>query len=242
LTTNTVHTTDDISDETGTTAFPAGNAVNTTINWITGPFAIAPDDDVIVVYTGTNTSDSGLASLGNEEQDDLELEILNSIFKRGVALVSGVALGAEIGALFSDAFKEVFKDPVGDLIGYSRQGPCNGPVFADAIRFSGRQLDDLVVGPIPYLPHNSGTVPGRGNYPNPGVRYTRHYTDEASHDSEICGHFAETDVTFSISRLPYISVKDLMRRRFPSYYPYIRKGARPSGEAFSLKRVLGVLP
>ena len=233
VTTNSIQSTDDRSADTPMyLAYPARNPLNIDVDWTTGPFEIAPNDEVLVIYSGTNTSDSSLASLSNQEQDELELKILNKIVQKGVSVFLGAGIGEELGEAFSDAFKEIFEDPVGDLIGYSRQGPCNGPVFSDAKRFSGAELDNLPVGPLA-----SDTYA----YPNPGFRYTNHYTDEATHDTDVCGHVAETDVTFSLFRLPYVSVKNLMNRRFPDYYPSLRN-ARPTAPAFSLKRALGVLP
>lgn len=247
VTSNSVHSVDDIAD-TGAQAYPPGNRLNMTKDWTTGPFEIAPNDEVIVIYTGTNTSDSSLSSLPHQEQDELELEILNQIAKKGVALVAGVGLGEELGNLFSQAFREIFENPVGDLIGYSRQGPCNGPVFSDARRFSGNDLDNLNAQLLPYTRPDSAFYSGSGSYRNPGVRYTHHYTDEATHDSAICGHFADTDVTFSLFRLPYLSVKDLVSRRFPGRAPSagLRQLGQPPrfqpGTTISIKSLLGVQP
>lgn len=232
VTTNSVQSTDDRSADTPMyLAYPARNSLNMDLDWTTGPFETAPGDELLVIYSGTNTSDSSIASLPNQDQDELELKILNAIAKKGVAVVLGAGIGEELGNAFSEAFKEIFEDPVGDLIGYSRQGPCNGPVFSDARRFSAVELDNLNVGPL---------ASGSGSYRFPGVRFTNHYTDAATHDSSICGDIAETDVTFSLFRLPYVSVKDLMRRRFGGRSSL--RSIRETESAFSLKRALGVLP
>jgi hypothetical protein len=239
---NSVHSVDDIAADSWYRAYPAGNTLNMTSGWVTGPFEIAPDDDVVVIFTGTNTSDSSLSSLPHQDEDELELKILNQIAKKGVALVSGVGLGEELGNLFSEAFEKIFEDPVGDLIGYSRQGPCNGPVFSDAIRFTGHDLDHLDAQQL------SPNPPATGSYRNPGVRFTRHYTDEATHDESICGHFADTDVTWALFRSPYVSVKDLIDWRFRGMSPSagLRHLAQPPkfqpGSTISIKSLFGVLP
>ncbi len=232
VTTNSIYSTDDLSAATPMyLAYPARNRLNMDVGWSTGPFETAPTDEVVVIYSGTNTSDSSLASLPNQDQDELELKILNAIAKKGVAVVLGAGIGEELGNAFSEAFKEIFEDPIGDLIGYSRQGPCNGPVFSDARRFTGAELDNLNVGPL---------ASGSGFYSFPGVRFTNHYTDEATHDSSVCGHVAETDVTFSLLRLPYVSVKDLMSRRFEGRSSL--RSIRPTESAFSVKQALGISP
>jgi len=70
-------------------------------------------------------------------------------------------------------------------------------VFSDAIPFTGGGLEAL-----PSTEHGifSSTQ---------GATFTRSHTDETTHDSSICGHIAETDVNFSIARLPFLSVRSM---------------------------------
>jgi hypothetical protein len=230
--TDSVQSTDDRSADTPMyLAYPAKNPLHIDQDWTTGPFETSPDDEVLVIYSGTNTSDSSLSSLSHQEEDELELKILNKIMQKGVGLIVGAGFGDDIGSAFSEGFKDILEDPVGDLIGYSRQGPCNGPVFSDARRFTGAELDNLNVEPL---------ASDSGPYRHPGVRFTNHYTDEATHDSDVCGNVAETDVTFSIFRLPYVSVKDLMGRRFGGRTSL--RSIRETETAFSVKQALGVSP
>ena len=227
--------------DTGLRAYPAKNRLNMTESWGVGPLEIAPGDDVIVAYSGTNISDQ--SNPDTAAQDRLELDILNQVAKKGVALFLGAGFGSEIGGLFSDAFNEFFEDPVGDFIGYKSVGGCNGPVFVDARRFSANDLDSLDVQPLTFINAPTTDYASVQNYPFPGVRFTQHNTDEATHDSDQCGHIAETDVTFAIFRLPFVSVRKLVARRKPGLF--LSQGLRqlnPSGDAFSLKSVLGVLP
>jgi hypothetical protein len=235
--------TESVYDDTdaGSKAYLAKNRLNMSKSWGIGPFEILPGDDIIVAYSGTNISDQ--SSPGAAAQDRLELDILNQVAKKGVALFLGAGLGSEIGGLFSDAFNEFFEDPVGDFIGYKAVGGCNGPVFVDAKRFSANDLDSLDVKPLTYVDAPTTDYASVRDYSFPGIRFTQHNTDEATHDSDQCGHIAETDVTFAIFRLPDLSVLNLMGRRFPNLSPAggLRQ-VRPPGSAFSLKSALGVLP
>lgn len=110
------------------------------------------------------------------------------------------------------------------MIGFQEQGPCNGPVFSDAVPFTGSGLDGL----------GSPTT------------FTRSYTDAATHDTGRCGDIAETDVVFSVWRVPFVSVKQSVMDRFPPRYPgQYGPGRRQYGKpgtTVSIKSVLGVLP
>ena len=152
----------------------------------------------------------------------------------------GAGFGDDLGSALSDAFDKAFKDPVGDLIGYHRQGPCNGTVFVGVERFSGTDLDNLVLGPLTYTLYPGTPYPLNTFSPYPGIRFTRTHTDADSHDTEICGHIAETDVTFSIVRLPFISVRTWTGVRFPN--AVLSAGLRrlrPQGTSFGVKSLLG---
>lgn len=240
---NTVVTTDDIAYPEGWLAFPARNATpNTSVLWQVGPLETDPGDDVSVVYTGFNTSDSNLSTLGTQAQDELEIKILNIVAKKFVGLILGAGFGDDIGSALSEAFNEYFEDPIGELIGYKRQGPCNGPVFVGAERFHGSDLDGLMLAPLSYTLYPGTPYPKNVVSEFPGIRLTFTYTDEASHDTNVCGHIAETDVTFSICRVPFISLRTWVPRRFP--YPDLSAGLRRLGPpgAFSIKSLLGITP
>jgi hypothetical protein len=238
-----IQSTDDFSFLETNYATPPTQPLNMTADWMVGPFEIAPDDNVVVIYTGTNTSDSSLAN--SEEAERFQLDVMNTIAVKGVALIAGIELGEELGEIFSEGFRELIADPVGDLIGWVPDGPCNGAVFADAIGFTGRQLDNLAVGPLTHTLNPRTDYAKEVPYEYPGVRFTKNYTDAASHNTERCGDPAETDVTYAVFRLPYISVKDLMAKRFPNQI-YYHKGMLPLGQppntTFGVKEALGILP
>jgi hypothetical protein len=212
-------------------AVPPNNRVNMGASWGIGPLEIAPGDIVHVIYTGTNISDEQLTSLSTKQQDEIELRILSAISTSAVAAITGglglvsEAIAGAIGAI---------GDPVGKFLGFKAQGPCNGPVFSDAVAFSGSALDNL--------PMVQPTTP-KGV---PAISFTRTHTDEATHDKDKCGDIAETDITFSVFRLPFISVRELLGRRFPSTFPtQFGPGIRQHGQTgtpIGLKSLLGLRP
>jgi len=227
---NSTHLLDDRGTDSGDYAYPAKNLLNMTRSWVAGPFEIRPTDGVAVVYSGVNTSDSGLSSLPHQDRDRLQLDILNKVTRIAVGALLGAGLGEVIGRAFSEAFNRYFSDPIGDLIGYAPQGPCNGPIFSDVVHFTGSGLDQSQ-----FVPRPSSTFPA--------VSFTRSYTDEATHNRDICGDIAETDVTFSVFRVPFISLNYWMSSRFPGRAPSagLRQLGRP-GTTISIKSLFGVLP
>jgi len=229
--------------EDGLLSFPARNRFNMSDRWVIGPLEIDPADIVNVVYTGTNTSDSSLSSLAHQEQDELELKILNFVAKKFVEIVAGAGFGGDVASALSDAFDKAFADPVGDLIGYKQQGPCNGPVFSGVVNFTGSGLDHLPMAPLTRTLYPGTQYPKTYTSSNPGKSFSNTYTDEATHDTEICGHIAETDVWFEVFKVPFISVRSSLTFRFPSPFPSagLRSYGQP-GATISIKSLLGVRP
>jgi hypothetical protein len=239
---NTEASTYDITED-GLVAYPTRNRFNMSDRWVIGPLDIDPTDIVDVVYTGTNTSDSNLSSLPHQEQDELELKIVNFVAKKFVEIVAGAEFGSDVASALSAAFDKAFKDPVGDLIGYERQGPCNGPVFSGVVSFTGSGLDNLPMAPLTRTLYPGTQYPKTYTSSNPGKSFSNTYTDEATHDTEICGHIAETDVWFEVFRVPFISVRRSVTYRFPSHYPGegLRQYGQP-GATVSIKSLLGLRP
>ena len=242
---HTVASTDDrVAPANWMLAYPARNRLNSSELWAVGPLEIIPSDDVAIVYTGTNVSDSNLASLGTQKQDELEIKIADVVFKKFVGLVvAGFGFGDDIASALSEGFNKAFADPVGEFIGYKRQGPCNGPVFVGAERFQGRDLDQLMVAPLTYTLYPDTPYPKNVTSEYPGIRFTHTYTDAASHDTSICGKIAVTDITFSVLRVPSVSLRHWVPVRFPG--AYLSAGLRklgPPAASFSVKSLLGVRP
>jgi hypothetical protein len=223
----------------GFTSYPVTRGYNISRNWAVGPLEIDSKDIVGIVYTGTNISDSQL-DLASQKQDEIELKIVDYIAKKYVELIAGLEFGSDLASGISEAFDQAFKDPVGDLIGYSRQGPCDGPVFSGVVSFGRNELDQYH-----YLP-----PPAHYTLPAPPLSYasfTNSYTDAATHDSKVCGSEAETDVTFSVFKVSFVSVRSsLQQDRFGYHFNYPTRfgpGLRQYGTprtVFSLKSLLGI--
>src|SRR5262245_12807096 len=203
--------------------------------WNIGPFELAPGDIVHVIYTGTNISDDQQTTISTQKRDELEIKLLSQILTDSVGSIGGIP-GAVIGAIVG-----AIADPVKTLLGFNAQGPCNGPVFSDSVAFSGAGLDVLPMAPLPRPP--SGDLDTPLPPPFPGISFTHNHTDEATHDKGKCGDIAKTDITFSVFRVPFISVRSLFSSRFPNVSP--TRGLRQLGAAggsVSLKSLLGVRP
>jgi len=205
-------------------------------DWIVGPLEIAPGDIIHVVYSGSNTSDSELDLSG---QAELQLKILDTITSAAVGAVGGV-VGSAVATVLG-----LIGDPVGKFLGFSPQGPCNGLVFSDAVEFSGAGLDSLAFHP-PTVSHSYVSLPNATEF-----SFTRPYTDEASHDTGICGEVAHYEITFSVLRVPFISVRYYARRLFPKHWegemirPDFSQGLRqlaPPGAAVSIRSLLQLRP
>jgi hypothetical protein len=213
-------------------AVPPNNRFNMDNHWQVGPLEIAPGDGIHVIYSGTNISDEQLTSLSTQQQDEIELKILSAVAAAAVeALTGGIGLvGTGIAAALG-----AIGDPVRKFLGFAPQGPCNGPVFSDAVQFSGSGLDNLNMVPL----GQQQATPPLPSYST--ISFTRTYTDEATHDPNICGHIAETDVTFSVLRVSFISVAWSMTDRgwFPS--GGLRQHGQP-GTTISVKSLFGLRP
>ncbi|MDY0883574.1 hypothetical protein ACFPL7_11500 [Dongia soli] len=227
------------------------NKANMDNDWDIGPLEIDPGSSVHVVYTATNISDAELTSLTRKQQDEIELKLLGAIATAAIAALSGGSslagegIAAAVGKGVAAALGAI-TDPVAWFIGYAPQGPCNGPVFSDAVQFNGSGLDNLAMAPLPLNPH---ITPRRPQYFL--ISFTRSYTDEATHDKQICGDIAETDVTFSILRMSFISVRWALNDRLPARFPAeIGAGLRHYADrqygqppaTISVKSLLGLRP
>jgi len=205
-------------------------SANMTTQWIVSPMEIAPADVVTIVYSGTNVSDWQLGTAAEQRQDQIEIQLLDKVT---VAVLNATGVGAVVsvlGGLITSAL-----DPIGRLLGFQSQGPCNGLVFSDAVSFTGAEIAALRFGPPDSQQHLYNSWPDSLE-----ASFTRSYTDEATHNTNICGHIAETDVTFSVLQVAAVSVKYYMSL-FHRYQPLsngLRQFATPPGAAFSLRRLM----
>ncbi len=218
------------------------SAQNIDVDWIIGPFEIAPGDGVTILYSATNISDQ-YAGLNTADQDKLTLQLADAFaeafFGNVVLGEGGTALGAvsstasELLGKVSDVLGAI-KDPIGKLVNYQPQGPCNGVVFAGQTQLTGAELAKL-----PYAPHSEyASLPNAVEFPT-----TVNLTDAANHDTSVCGPGANTDVMLSILQIPVLSARYYLNRvcKNQSLAGGIRPFA-PPGKAISLRSFLHLTP
>jgi hypothetical protein len=173
-----------------------------TSDWIIGPLDIAPGDTIHVVYSGINTSDSQV-DLDAQKKAQIEIKILDGITSAAIG-----AIGGPVGSAITTALG-LIGDPVGKFLGFAPQGPCNGTVFSDAVEFSGSGLDSFAF-QLPAGMHGLHSPPYASE-----MSFTRSYTDEATHDTTVCGEIAHTDIAFSVIQLSAISTRYWSTQLFP---------------------------
>lgn len=174
-----------------------------TKQWIIGPFEIAPGDGLNVVYSGTNLSDDPNMATAQQEAQ-VEIKILDSITNAVIGAAGLGTIGAAVGGVLGFA-----GDPIGKLLGWTPQGPCDDAVFSDAVAFTGSGISTLPFSP-PAPQHVYTSLPDSVEY-----SFTHSYTDETTHDATTCGHIAETDVQFSVLQVSSVSVKYYMGLFYP---------------------------
>jgi hypothetical protein len=200
--------------------------------WLAGPFSLAPGDAVRILYSGTNTSDS---ELGDDQVAKIEIQILDQLLTAGTAAVAG-ALAGDINKALS-----FIGDPVGTILGFKPEGPCNGSVFSDGLDFPGDSLANL-----PFDQQADGNfVPDGTDSSSTGAKATVFtkpdtgtYTDAATHNTDICGRPAETTVKFTIYRLDRgVSLRAYGGKRFG--LPALQQGIRKLGTPpFTVRQLL----
>src|SRR5262249_11018974 len=94
--------------------------------WIIGPLHIAPGDQISVIYSGTNISDTS-SQLDAQKQGEIEVKLLDTLESAAIGAVGG-AIASAVSAVLG-----FIGDPIGKFLGFTKEGPCNGPVFSDAV-------------------------------------------------------------------------------------------------------------
>jgi hypothetical protein len=163
----------------------SGNVHKGQGRWVAGPLSIAPGDQVSICYSGTNISDTD-SQLNAQQQGEVEIKILDAVVSAAVGAIGGAVASAISSAL------GFIGDPIGKFLGFSKQGPCNGTVFSDAVTFT-----DTAMANLAFQSRFDPDVPGSSVF-----SFNRSYTDEATHDTSVCGHIAESNVSFSIYQIP----------------------------------------
>jgi hypothetical protein len=193
-------------------------------SWMIGPTEVRDGDDIDIVVTGTNTSDSQLPTADQQKIEEMELKAISVYYSwllGQFASSLGLSVIAEyIGSLIGQAggaIASFLADPVGKLLGWEPQGPCNGLVFGgdkDKISLSSRDIEalDWATDPTPWPtgPVDMAVI-------------THSYDDSATHPAEHCGAIAQTEVdvtirrdsTWSIRKQNWQEALGSMRQRYP---------------------------
>ncbi len=187
--------------------------------WIVGPIYIEPEDLVEVIYSGFNISDTPQGS--DEKIAALELKMLDAYYGALTGVAAGEALASVIASVVGG-----FSGLTETVLGYKPRATCNGLVFSDTRSFTGSGLSKL-----PFVQRSAYVESDE-------VSFTYPYDDAATHDAA-CGHIAETDVTFSVLRFPYLSLWYFKSFFWP--YKDFRKGLRqlePPGQPTSIREMI----
>jgi hypothetical protein len=176
---------------------PTFSADHMARSWMIGPTEVRDGDGIDIVVTATNTSDSQLPTADQQKIERMELDALNVYYSwllgefvssLGLSVIAEY-IGSSIGQAGS-AIASFLADPVGKLLGWEPQGPCNGLVLGDKISLPSRAIEALDWAPDPY-PWATGPVEM--------ALITHSYDDSATHP-EHCGAIAQTEVDVTIRR------------------------------------------
>jgi len=193
--------------------------------WIIGPIEVGANDHINVVYSATNIGDPGLGS--DEIKTDKIIEKLLDTYYQ--ALLSEVTIevagtlgavtdiaagifgvGKDVAGNFSDTLKNIanaIENPVETFLGEPDDGACNGVVFAGSTSFTGADLNQLRYSPPSPQHWAPDTCVGEHEFPV-------HLTDAGNHNTDKCGHIAETDIFFSVLTFRLSTEVGKLRQKF----------------------------
>jgi hypothetical protein len=201
--------------------------------FLVGPFDIEPDDTIRVFYSVTNIGDT---QIPDPKAEKLQIEIMDKMLAAAVGFIAGPA-GLALGVLGETLAKALglIPSPIAAALGWKPNGPCNGVVLGGGVDFTGSGLAELDYVDRPSLASGVG--------PRQASKVTRHYDDQATHNTETCGAIAQTDLTFEVMKFAHaVSVRThALRRRQTS--PQLRDGLRqlrPDAGPVSVRQLLGL--
>lgn len=200
--------------------------------FLVGPFDIEPNDTIRIFYSVTNVGDT---QLPDSKAEKLQIAIMDKMLTAAIGFVAGpggLALGV-LGETLGTALG-LISSPVAAALGWKPNGPCNGVVLGGGVDFTGAGVAQLDYSDRPSL--ISGLAPQHS-------KVTRHYDDQATHNTENCGALAQTDLTFEVMKFPRaVSVRTHAQRRRPNI-PQLRDGLRqlrPGSGAIGVRQLLGL--
>jgi hypothetical protein len=188
----------DLRETASTNGYPAPKSANSRGDFSIGPIEIADDDDVVIVYAGDNISD---------DPDIVHRQDFDQALTKAVSALYVAVLGEAAGALISTLglaggiqfikgllggdYDKFLGNPVGYVLGLKPTGPCNGIVYKDSLKQTGREISQLIYEPLSFDRQYFGATAK--------ATLKKSYTDADSHDTNACGPVANTDVTIEIS-------------------------------------------
>ena len=225
----------DLREAASINGYPAPTRTNSRDDFSIGPIEVADDDEVIILYAGNNISDEPNLAL----HQDFDKTLTKAVSAFYLALLGGAAgelvstlgLGGAIqfikGILPGDVDK-FLSDPVGFALGVGKSGPCNGFVYKDAVKKSGRAISLLAY-----------ELVSTGKYGSiDKATLKKSYSDsDYGHDTDACGDVAHTDVTIEITRYEKVPLGQVLAFQRPYG---IREKFRAHSKSVTVKQLCGL--
>jgi hypothetical protein len=229
----------DIDAAAANNGYPSPKHANTRSPWTIGPIEVADNDEVAIIYEGINVSDDpNFARSDAFAQAETKLASYFYAYLLG-NFWSGLGLAGVPSVVdkfdLPDEVKKFLDNPVGYLLGVHPSGPCNCLVFKDALKFTGRELGAFAYEPQPVredIRKYLGT-PGR-------ARSTRRYTDEETHNTDICGLVAHTEVSIAIVKYAFYSLSWWGPKNGKLHPGGLRKYGPSGAQEVSIKDIFGL--
>ncbi|MBB3428908.1 hypothetical protein FHT85_005939 [Rhizobium sp. BK312] len=232
-----------ITESATLNGYPRPKYLNAREPWTIGPIEVDDDDQVVIVYQGLNVSD---------DPNFVHTDAWNEGVTKVVSTIDEWLIGQFLVGLdlafpeLPDGIKEILPqdiqkfldNPVGYILGVRPSGPCNGIVFKDALAFTGRDLAALAYEPVPASDFVLDAVGKSERF-----LLAKSYDDSDTHNEEICGPVAHTDVGIAIVRYEFYHlswwgpIKGKMRSL---YSEGLRKYALADDQQISVKKIFGL--
>jgi hypothetical protein len=186
---------DDLRQAAVINGYPGPVRANSRGDFSVGPLEIRDNDDVVILYSGTNISDDPNLAL-HQDFDKYETKAVSAFY---LWMLGAGTDSSWLGDAFNffkyvlpDDIAKYFDNPVGSLLGIGNDGPCNGLVYRDALKQKGHEIKQRIYTPLSVDKHVGST--GK-------TMMSKTYSDaDYGHDTGTCGMVAITDVTIEITR------------------------------------------
>jgi hypothetical protein len=221
------HNSDDLREVARVNGYPGPIFANCRGEFSVGPLEIVDDDDVVILYSGTNISDDP-NQIPRQEFEKAETKAVSAFYLWMLgAATESQWLGEAIDFLKGVAPGEVGKflsNPVGFMLGVGNDGPCNGLVYRDALKQKGHDISQLPYASLPFDENFGSTAK---------ATFKKSYSDaDYGHNTDTCGAVAHTDVTIEMTRYD----------KFPVAYWGPLKGGHvvPKRRPYGIREITGL--